>query len=725
MRAWRRPASAGLAMALIGGSVLGGVAIATSNPRTIEQVTTDWGAGDQLQGARLSADGEIVIFTGPPTVPASPPGSVGYQVFAVDLGTSQIEQVSVDSSGDPLSDSAFPGGMSGDARFVTFTDYNPLTRLLEAYLRDRQSGTTEIVSVPDSGFASNNHGGFAAVDVSDDGRYVAFTSTASNLLPAGIDTNGKADVFVRDRQLGTTTRLNLGPLGEEADGDSDSVAISGDGSTIVFASSATNLIGPGADTNGQYYTFVVDRASLEVERVSVSGAGAEGDGSSGGCGTDLNDDGSLVIFTSAASTLVPGDTNFAADVFLRDRTLGTTVRVSVTYGGAQGGSNGSGGSYAPVMSADGTRIAFASGASLDPADTGFFTDVYVRDLAAGTTELISRTPLGAGGNDHSGECINVLGVAMDASGEVFAFMSRASDLTVDPDNDALDLDVFVSRPAPADGDGDGITDDIDLNPGASSTSFSDGTTFGQILTVPAGFAVAIRDSIAPELGVHVTITGSGIQKVRFLACGAFTVLLPAGFDGDVTCGSVIVQPSAGSPPADVVLGNGLVVITIPGGASAEVDAAPGGGFTIENVSGGNVTVLVDGSETTVEPGETLSGSAWDFDGFKAPIDNGTVLNAAKAGKVIPVRWRIVDETGAPVTNLASATLTVRTFTCPGAGTVDQLEEYTAGSSGLLNQGNGNYQLNWQTAASYANSCKTLRLDVGDGVLHTALFRFTK
>jgi hypothetical protein len=78
-----------------------------------------------------------------------------------------------------------------------------------------------------------------------------------------------------------------------------------------------------------------------------------------------------------------------------------------------------------------------------------------------------------------------------------------------------------------------------------------------------------------------------------------------------------------------------------------------------------------------------------------------------------------------VTNLASATLTVRTFTCPGAGTVDQLEEYTAGSSGLLNQGNGNYQLNWQTAASYANSCKTLRLDVGDGVLHTALFRFTK
>jgi hypothetical protein len=81
--------------------------------------------------------------------------------------------------------------------------------------------------------------------------------------------------------------------------------------------------------------------------------------------------------------------------------------------------------------------------------------------------------------------------------------------------------------------------------------------------------------------------------------------------------------------------------------------------------------------------------------------------------------------GAPVTSLATAKLTVQSLACPGLATPDQVEEYTTGSTGLINLGDGNYQLNWQTPPAYANSCKTLRLDIGDGVLHSALFRFTK
>jgi hypothetical protein len=164
---------------------------------------------------------------------------------------------------------------------------------------------------------------------------------------------------------------------------------------------------------------------------------------------------------------------------------------------------------------------------------------------------------------------------------------------------------------------------------------------------------------------------------------------------------------------------------VPGGVEAEIDQAADGAFTVGNVSGGAVTVTVDGQTTTVGAGHSLTGHAWDFDGFKAPIDNGGVLNSAKAGKAVPIKWHLASANGAPITNLTTATLTVSSLACPTGASADQVEEYTIGSSGLINQGSGNYQLNWQTPTSYANSCKTLRLDIGDGVYHTALFKFTR
>jgi hypothetical protein len=193
----------------------------------------------------------------------------------------------------------------------------------------------------------------------------------------------------------------------------------------------------------------------------------------------------------------------------------------------------------------------------------------------------------------------------------------------------------------------------------------------------------------------------------------------------LTCGSVIVEVAAGSPPVEVVVGNGLAVVSVPPGAEAEISTTPSGGFTVENVTGGAVSVTVDGTTSTVNPGGTVTGNAWHFDGFKAPVDNGGVLNAAKAGKGVPIKWRLTDSAGLPVTNLTSAHLSVVSLSCPQGVTADQVEEYTAGASGLINDGNGNYHMNWATPSSYANSCKTLRLDVGDGVYHTALFKFTK
>jgi len=135
---------------------------------------------------------------------------------------------------------------------------------------------------------------------------------------------------------------------------------------------------------------------------------------------------------------------------------------------------------------------------------------------------------------------------------------------------------------------------------------------------------------------------------------------------------------------------------------------------------------------TDNAGNTASATAaydvvFHFSGFAQPVDNNGILNAANAGQAIPLKWRLVDANGAPVTNLASVRVTVESLTCPAGSTTDQLEEYAPGSSGLQNLGNGYYQLNWATPKSYAKSCKTMKLDLGEGpaVNRIALFQFVR
>lgn len=115
-----------------------------------------------------------------------------------------------------------------------------------------------------------------------------------------------------------------------------------------------------------------------------------------------------------------------------------------------------------------------------------------------------------------------------------------------------------------------------------------------------------------------------------------------------------------------------------------------------------------------------------FDGFARPVSNGGVLNLAKAGQAIPLKWRLTDASGVPVTSLATATITVKDLNCPLGSTADQVEEYATGSAGLVNLGDGYYQLNWKTPSTYARSCKMLQVNLGEGSgPRTALFQFTK
>ncbi len=115
---------------------------------------------------------------------------------------------------------------------------------------------------------------------------------------------------------------------------------------------------------------------------------------------------------------------------------------------------------------------------------------------------------------------------------------------------------------------------------------------------------------------------------------------------------------------------------------------------------------------------------YGFSGFAQPVDP-TASNVAKAGRTIPLKWRVTDAAGVPVTDLSGVTVTATSLSCSTGTSEDQIEEYASGSSGLQNLGDGQYQFNWSTPKSYANSCKTLRLDLGDGIARTATFEFTK
>src|SRR4051812_9983776 len=165
--------------------------------------------------------------------------------------------------------------------------------------------------------------------ISADGRFVAFVSYATNLVPG--DTNDVLDVFVHDRRTGRTERVSVSSRGEQGDSDSFRSEISGDGRFVAFASDATNLVA--SDTSGVRDIFVHDRRTGRTERVSVSSRGEQANGDSDD--PTISVDGRFVAFFSSATNLVPGDTNGFNDVFLRDRVKRTTTRVSVSSRGKQ------------------------------------------------------------------------------------------------------------------------------------------------------------------------------------------------------------------------------------------------------------------------------------------------------------------------------------------------------------------------------------------------------
>jgi Tol biopolymer transport system component len=384
----------------------------------------------------ISGDGRYVAFASAAStlVPGDTNGVE--DVFVYDRQARTTERVSLSSAGEQGNGDSYGPTISADGRYVAFTSAaSNLTRgddngELDVFVRDRVAGTTVLASVGPHGTPADGPSG--APSISGDGRIVAFESDADNLVPG--DTNRTGDVFVHDLVAGATRLVSVGGGGQPTESPSFGPAISADGGSVAFESFSSRLV-PG-DTNGALDVFVADLPTGNVSRVSVATDGAQADDRS--YSPSISADGRVVAFASFADNLVPGDANGLLDVFVRRRDRQTTTRLSVGPGGAEA----DGLSFAPVVSADGAMVVFSSEASnLVPGDTNGQRDVFLASTATGAVFRLSQAASGARtqGNGPS------LGPVLDRSGAIVAFASFATNLV--PGETRGQQEVFVS-PSP-------------------------------------------------------------------------------------------------------------------------------------------------------------------------------------------------------------------------------------------------------------------------------------
>jgi Tol biopolymer transport system component len=318
-------------------------------------------------------------------------------VFVRDRESGETERVSISTDGGQAKGESGDPSIGANGRYVAFESRasnlvpDDTNHTEDIFVHDRKTGETTRVSVSSDGTQGDKKSGVPSI--SADGRFVAFVSKARNLV-AG-DTNGVRDIFVHDRETSKTTRLSVSSDGTQGNRDSSDPSISGSGRYVAFASKARNLVPD--DTNKKEDIFVHDRQTGETTRVSIAGDATQGNRDSEA--PAISADGRFVAFVSQSSNLVAGDTNKKADVFVHDRKTGKTTRVSIRSDGGQGKGN----SQAPSISASGRFVAFESQARLVEGDRNRASDVFVRDRSRGLTVRVSVGQEGRPGDDDDDE----------------------------------------------------------------------------------------------------------------------------------------------------------------------------------------------------------------------------------------------------------------------------------------------------------------------------------
>ncbi|MGG5809358.1 Calx-beta domain-containing protein [Falsiroseomonas sp. CW058] len=374
-------------------------------------------AGGGMNGISFSPDGTRVLFSNVSGTLVEGDTNGTWDVFVWNLVSNVVTRVSTAADGGQGNGESYDAAFSADGGKVVFSsratnlvgsDVSPWN---DIFMKDLATGAVTRLSTTATGGEAN--GNSYAPSLSADGRLLLFRSDASNLV-AG-DTNNTADVFVKNLATGVVTRVSATATGVGANGYLGDAVLSPDGTRVAFASSATNLGGPG---DGRYQVYVKTLATGAVQLVSTSAAGQVGDSDAIG-DIAFSPDGRLLAFSSSATNLVAGDTNLQSDLFIKNLATGAVTRVSTGAGGQQA----SGASYNPAFSADGGSILFLSTApDLVAGDTNGQSDLFIKNLATGA---ITRVSTAGGGGEATGSMGRA---ALSPDGRLVAFDSTASNL---------------------------------------------------------------------------------------------------------------------------------------------------------------------------------------------------------------------------------------------------------------------------------------------------------
>ncbi len=416
----RRGPSVTLALVLALGLALAAAHPALASVSTTQVSVTRRGGDPERESLApaISADGRYVAFESFAGDLVPDDHTIyGFDIFVRDLASGTTVRASVDTGGGDPNDQSYAPSISADGRYVAFYSY--ASDLLhedgngfsDIFVRDLVAGTTVRASVDTGDGDPNSASG--PLSINADGRYVAFYSEASDLVQG--DGNHVPDIFVRDMVAGTTVRASVDTGGGDPNNVSYGPSVSADGRYVAFYSYASDLVQ--GDGNGAPDIFVRDLVAGTTVQASVDTGGGDPHGSS--YEPAISADGLYVAFFSWASDLIQRDRNRLPDIFVRDLVAGTTVRASVDTGGGDPNNV----SYGPSVSADGRYVAFYSWASdLVPGGGNGFSHIFVRDLVAGTTV---RASVDTGGGDPNGGSYDPV---ISADGRYVASSSNAGDL---------------------------------------------------------------------------------------------------------------------------------------------------------------------------------------------------------------------------------------------------------------------------------------------------------
>lgn len=398
-------------------------------------------ASDGTQGngggesATISADGRYIAFESTSNNLVNSDTNNASDVFVHDRLTGQTKIVSIASDGTKGVSASYNPSISADGRYIAFSSYSDnlvgddINNNVDVFVHDQITGLTKRVSIASDG--TQGHGNSGEADISGDGRYITFVSDANNLTSNPGSLSG-VDVYVHDQLLGQTILVSVTLDGWQS-GSGRAPSISSDGQHIAFYSIANNLaLNDRGDS--KWDIFLYSQATNNIIKVSTTSDGISADGDSRE--PSISSDGRFITFQSGSTSLVPSDNNNFEDIFVFDRLLNTTKRVSINSAGDQANKP----SYSPEISDNGQYITFITAAgNLSNADTNGYGDVYVYDQITQQTTLISVNSDGVQGNEGSWSSFPP---AISANGRFIAFGSTSTNL-INNDQNGGQSDIFL------------------------------------------------------------------------------------------------------------------------------------------------------------------------------------------------------------------------------------------------------------------------------------------